>query len=410
MLVGDPDQCIMEFAGARPELFDEFEKMPGAVSISLTGCHRSSSHIAQIAKHLQRGSKGYDGLRVTDKESQALLSTHTFGSRSSDLRMVVEAFRAFIGDATLDGTGAAVLAWSGSVVARLSGTTPTLCPLEGPKWRTLLHGVSVYYMGDVLEFFESVEKVLSICIWNSPRPTDDQVQAMGATRSGWKRLVWNLALNSCLPRGDESLEQWSRQVQNDFERTGQEVLKCETISWGRKLPIRVEHGQNRDQVLLKPVTSYAGRAVNTESQSILVEKVHQVKGREFDAVCLFVPKPDSRGLGALDNWFGHVDKIGQTKSESPDAGEARRVAYVAMTRAKRKLMVVIPTAWYEELCTTPHGSSLVAAFGGAAPVSIESLLLRHSANPQGDENCEEDPHADADSPSRRLHKSESTAL
>lgn len=376
MLVGDPDQCIMEFAGARPELFDEFEQMPGAQSLSLTGCHRSYSGIAKVANHLQRAGQAYEGLRATDEESKTLLSTHSFKPRSSNLRGVVEAFQAFIGNAMLDESGAALLAWSGNTVTHLSGTTAISCPLEGPKWRVLWDGVSAYYAGDILELFESAEKVLSVCILDSPRPSDMQLQTLGFTRSDWKRLVWDLARKTCLFREDETLKQWSDRVRNDFERTAQEELKNTTVSWRRQLPIKVERGQRQKQaVLLRPMSDYISSAVSSHRHGVLIEKVHQIKGREFDAVCLFVPKPDSRGLGALDAWFGHIGSTGQNRTESANSGETRRVAYVAMTRAKRKLMVVIPADWYKELCSTPHGRSFVAAFGNPSPVPIESLLL-----------------------------------
>ena len=53
VLVGDPDQSIFEFNGARPDLFRRFEEIAGAVQYSLPTSLRCPSAIATVASHLK---------------------------------------------------------------------------------------------------------------------------------------------------------------------------------------------------------------------------------------------------------------------------------------------------------------------------------------------------------------------
>jgi superfamily I DNA/RNA helicase len=53
VLVGDPDQAIFEFNGARPDLFKEFEAIEGSVPFPLSDSLRCPSDIAKVACHLK---------------------------------------------------------------------------------------------------------------------------------------------------------------------------------------------------------------------------------------------------------------------------------------------------------------------------------------------------------------------
>src|ERR1019366_5810139 len=53
VLVGDPDQAIFEFNGARPDLFDLFESIAGAEPLPLAHSRRFGSAIALAAGHLK---------------------------------------------------------------------------------------------------------------------------------------------------------------------------------------------------------------------------------------------------------------------------------------------------------------------------------------------------------------------
>ena len=60
--------------------------------------------------------------------------------------------------------------------------------------------------------------------------------------------------------------------------------------------------------------------------------IHKAKGQEFEAVMFVIPPDDrySRSEELLENWRGR-------RMEEPN-----RVAYVALTRAKRLLSIAVP--------------------------------------------------------------------
>ena len=51
--MGDPDQAIYEFNGARPDLFDTFGTIAGAVQLPLASSQRCPPAVAIAATHLK---------------------------------------------------------------------------------------------------------------------------------------------------------------------------------------------------------------------------------------------------------------------------------------------------------------------------------------------------------------------
>jgi DNA helicase II / ATP-dependent DNA helicase PcrA len=52
LLVGDPDQAIFEFSGAKPALFRQFEDLPGAIVLPLSTTWRCSPGVSRVATYL----------------------------------------------------------------------------------------------------------------------------------------------------------------------------------------------------------------------------------------------------------------------------------------------------------------------------------------------------------------------
>ena len=52
LVVGDPDQAIYEFGGARPTIFNDVESLQGAVRYTMTKTHRCPKRIAAISSAL----------------------------------------------------------------------------------------------------------------------------------------------------------------------------------------------------------------------------------------------------------------------------------------------------------------------------------------------------------------------
>jgi DNA helicase-2/ATP-dependent DNA helicase PcrA len=94
--------------------------------------------------------------------------------------------------------------------------------------------------------------------------------------------------------------------------------------------------------LLKATTESEWASVSKEPTDVAFpwSTIHQAKGREFDGVVVVIPRTllfDANGRTALDLWEQGLD------------GEARRVLYVAASRAKRLLVFAVHSSHAERV-------------------------------------------------------------
>ena len=377
MVVGDPDQCIMEFAGARANLFNDFEKIEGARSLSLTSCHRSHSGITNIASRLQTEGKGITACRHRDNSSRTLVATHSISNRQADLSDVVRAFDMFIGGGPLDASGRAILAWGRNDIERLSGTKSKNCPLASSMAQIVYDGVCSFYTGNPHAFFQAVERVLSSLVFKRATPTEIQLSDIGLTRQAWKRIVWKLARGNCIPKDGATVQVWLLQIRSGFEC---EVAKLAQgkVSLGPQFQAKVAGQADKDKTLSAPMSQFLNQRTASHA-NYLIDTIHSVKGREFDAVCLFVPKPLKEPKSAMTAWFGYLDERENQIAEPDESGAARRVTYVAVTRAKRMLMVVIPEEWYAELTSKQTGRDFLNSFDNKTQIRIGDFIQEQGA-------------------------------
>ncbi len=373
LVVGDPDQCIMEFAGARPVLFSDIEQQEGSRSFSLKECYRSHRKIADVASKLQRDCDGIISC-AQEASAEALLLTHSFASKPRDLQSVLRAFDRFTKTIKRRERAAIILTWNGKDVDRLRGVRSKSSPLSCRFLELIYNGLQHYVAGDPLALFDAVEQVLSLCVFDKVSPSDLDLEARALERRQWKRIVWRIARDSCLPQPDNTVQEWVDQVRSGVERYASCILGKKS-SYGNKIAARA-HSKFKGDVLTMPMAEFVAFGDTKRDTQFTVESVHRVKGQEFDAVCLFVPAPPSTGLGAKASWFGYLDGIGREIDESQESGEARRVAFVAMTRAKAMLMVVIPREWYSELCSFEGGRRFVGLFDNEDEIQLEEYLSK----------------------------------
>lgn len=247
---------------------------------------------------------------------------------------------------------AAIVTWRTTDANRLRGVQDSNCPLEGAVIRGIYKGLQQFHKGSLTGFYQEIEKAFSYCVFGTIKPLDSRLDQVHLDRRDWKRIVWRIASGACLSKENDTVESWLARIRSCFEDEARQILKTKT-SLGKKLPA-------------KPASVLALQMVqfltSTSTVDFVVENIHQVKGKEFDSVCLFVPKPPANQPQAIASWFGFMDNQGNPIPESAESGETRRVAYVAMTRAKRQLMVIIPKTWREELYQHPQGRKFIALF------------------------------------------------
>jgi superfamily I DNA/RNA helicase len=68
-----------------------------------------------------------------------------------------------------------------------------------------------------------------------------------------------------------------------------------------------------------------------------ISTIHKVKGAEFDTVVFFVPKTAKNKCPSIQWW------------SDDDGGEERRIAFVAVSRAKQRFVLCLHSTVYDAL-------------------------------------------------------------
>ena len=361
LVVGDPDQCIMEFTGASPQLFEDALALDGAVQKHLSTTQRFHKGIVDVVATF---AKELGGLQARDdafaRPRSTILLTHTYGVLPADLSSVPRAVQHFH-NSEFEGSleNVALLAWSGSTAARLRGGRRRADPDFGCQWLTSLFiGLKCWQQNDAIGLFRRVSQIMvEAGGFYGTEPCRAELQERGLDEREWKRAVWRLAQSAVVPASDnETLIEWIERLKTQmtagFVQCG---LDATTIPHRIKL-----QAKKLKEAGTSSLTTLLDEACEVPATDILVEKVHQVKGKEFDMVCYFVPTPRTSDVPVRIAWFG------------PVGTEESRVAFVAMTRAKQALMVMIPKVWEDELSSFPQGRQFMQAFSYRG--SLESYL------------------------------------
>lgn len=353
LVVGDPDQCIMEFAGARPELFDEFEKLDGASHHKLTICFRSTPSIVKVTAALRDKSLEVEGRRVATASSETVLAVHDLTPRAAANKVaaIATTFRTICEERGILPEHAVVLAWKDKDVARLGGLTREHLPLSAPAFDHVLKALRDLACGRALEAFQRVERLIAQVVIGAARPPrKTELTDRGLDLRRWRRTVMQTLRNIATVVPDETVQEWAKRVRKEMESSCT-ALAGSAKSLGTRFPLKVDGGGAKKQgILASPV----GRCLpdSTDVQTSPITKIHQVKGQEFRAVCLYVPadRTDAEPI------------LLREQPPTADAMSTRRVLYVGATRAQDLLVVALPLAWVEALEKHAQGRELVGAF------------------------------------------------
>lgn len=352
-VVGDPDQCIMEFAGASPDLFNTFQAMtPYHKAYAFTRCHRFGSRIAAVTAPLRDSRISVEGIRPESKSMSTVLLTHDFTQKPKDgtVAAVAAAFASLCVEVNVPVSEGVLLAWNDSDVQRLGGMQRKRMPLSAPSYGQVMGALRARSEGKILDAYLRTERLLSQLAFNRGRPpTVDELEAISLGWREWRSKVMQTLDELRVEIEGETVEAWATRVKLVFERQAA-ALTGTYEKLGARFRKEVEGSKN---VLTLPAADYlpSTDAVTTSR----VSNVHQVKGREFPAVCVYVPadRKDVQPADAI---------LLTTEPPSADTMSARRVLYVGMTRAQDLLVVAVPAAWVPELEKHQHGRAFLDGF------------------------------------------------
>jgi DNA helicase-2/ATP-dependent DNA helicase PcrA len=344
LVVGDPDQCIYGFGGADRSLFNDLELIAGRKAYPLRTSYRCSQRVANVAAALSRSGDpvsprsdapvGAAVLLVHDSEDVTLSDS----SRSAIPRV-------------FDEKDVVVLTRKTGWATRLrGGGDDDACPLTRSAGRRLAAAVRHLRQGEPAVAARIVERELFALAVADDAPSRGAVRTKGIPDASWRRAVNELVLEVAREAHGETWGEWLARMKTGF------------ASQAHKLGISVDKRQlgARFRVSGGATEVRSGGRV-AAADSLPVQTIHKVKGREFNAVVLFCPKPGGRHQGKCPTteWW----------SDAADS-EEREAAFVAASRARDTFVLCVHRQTYEAMrMTRPEFVALFDVVDAAAPVT-----------------------------------------
>lgn len=328
LVVGDPDQSIYEFSGATPELFAEIQKMNGAVTKPITKSQRCSQSICDIARKIS--DTDTDLKAVDSKHSgKQVLFVHKY-----DKQLRIESKLIEILQNLPNGPGElAILSRSNKLVRQLCGDHSDIVFVgKSNAGRIFTKAVVKLKQGNANEAFKLASARLGILIFSEEGMRQKDFEAKGINYGEWKIQVFHLLKELSK---DVSGESWNGWLERAKVAT-QVIMKFAGVSKpiGTSFPRDNEKG-NAIKELVAPPAPLTDEII----KKAVFKNIHGAKGAEYDSVVVFYPKPHA----------GYAPCISKTWFEKMDSTEEKRVGYVALTRARRNLILCVHQNTFVEL-------------------------------------------------------------
>lgn len=330
VLVGDPDQAIYEFNGARPDLFDEFEKLDGAESLPLASSRRCPPDVVNVAKHVK--DSGGEICPAADKKGTAFLVKYR------DMKVDVDLIARTIANART-GSIIKIITRSNQTIEDLVGRHSVKFPKLGcPAIYHIHRGVVAFRQGRQVAALAAANAALDMAVFKHEGVNLDILNQSKIDPRDWKELSIHclLRVNALPPTG----------TMFDWYKDACEILEAEIAAFGLDPSLNYASGNLKPQKRgdwEKPSVDYLpnSSATNPIPTDMSVQTVHGVKGETHD-VTIFVCSPSIR-----------ADRCPSVIWWSADAKdrEEKRIAYVALTRTQGDLIVCVTEDCYSRLVT-----------------------------------------------------------
>ncbi|MCU1382602.1 MAG: ATP-dependent helicase UvrD/PcrA [Acidobacteria bacterium] len=325
-LVADPDQAIYEFRRSAPAELAAFrQSYPAENRLRLTGNFRSTPAICALAATLRSEGTADRSVGATAGSAQPILVYPYSGAVTPDIGVRSGQCISQLLESTATSI---VLAHNRNSALRAVGRDSP----EGGTSRieTLARTVAVFHSESVnLRARESALRDIELLLLElMGRLAEHETSAQALERHGMNRRVMRrqalevlTGIRKHCPDDDAARLEWV-----DAARHAVDNLKL-------SLPA----GQSTARFFRTPPGAAWARSLRVRHQTNLAcGTVHEAKGKQFDAVVVVIP-PDR----APTNHTAELFTAWETRTEL----EAKRVVYVAVTRARRLVVLAVPLAY-----------------------------------------------------------------
>jgi len=319
-LVGDPDQCIFAFAMADATGLQALKDKWGIPEKPLSRSFRCNNEIAAAVRHIG-GNEDFTGRGDGGGEARrAFIVRET----SEGYARSLTEFQSALAVAEISESSSAIICRAHEQLQAVRGRA-NYSKLRGIA-KTLAE--AAFFRDcrkDYKEAFDRVEEVLRSIIWDeaSWRLYDELPESEASLKI--RLEIWRFVKSdSGLPPVRLSASAWVTSLKARLEQLVRKLGVSELPNLGQKIQKR---GLQQNQLALPLFQSEA------LFPAIRQETIHKVKGESIDGVLV---------LGSLKFWNSVLGSI--AKGESC---EDRRLAYVAMTRARDLLVVSLPARHFD---------------------------------------------------------------
>lgn len=332
VLVGDPDQAIFEFNGARPDLFNHFELIEGAVMLPLASSLRCGPSIAAVASHL-KDSGGNIG-PAHCKTGQTFLVRYE--DMASDIPRIVDAVTT-----AQKGASIKVIARQTSTKIALNGRSAKTVPKLGCPPLTHMHrAVALFRQGRQVAALAAVRAALELVIFQHEGVGDSELKNSGIEPTRWKRLALDCLLRATGGAATGSLYDWQDRVGQILDAEIRLSALCKQHVSG-KLKTRRKKEPKKTDCGIDPCSSYLPESGPVKHGLLIipVQTVHGVKGETHDVTIFVCPDKQAKYCPSIVWWSADEKNC-----------EEKRIAYVAMTRSQGDLILCVSDNCYQRLC------------------------------------------------------------
>lgn len=326
--VCDPDQAIYEFRNGNPAGVQQFkETYPVESHRGLTGNFRSSPTICRLAATLRNAGQVDEPVGDTANVEHPVLLL-IYGGRGPTA-MIGQAFLDRVTELGLDSKNAIILAHSGKVAQRAVGV-----PINNWNGSSRIESLA----RKVAEFWSPAA---------TARSREAVLQAVETTLLDLMKLRQpNEHLLRTLERLDIDRREHRRRSLSFLMSLPKECgdTDADRLAWigyvhegVEQLELSLPAGMTVRSFFRRPTNAQWSNHLQIPTDiGLKCAKIHEVKGREYGAVCVVIPPnraPENRIEALFDSWELRVD------------AEAKRVLYVGLTRAKHLGALAVPVAF-----------------------------------------------------------------
>lgn len=360
-LVGDADQSIYEWRNASPECFLQKVEDTSWQTIELTGNFRSSQNICNVTSYFSaslRGTKSNNAIGYWKDEVQKPILLLTKNNSENDTidYFIKKCMEMQIG---ISPKNVAVL-----TRGRIYSDTDIKGLWKSAEIELYAKAAYEWKYGSRKKAYENTEKATYCMIFNEDTDKYMMQQKIRehTTEESWKDFIINILIN--IPDVDMEIAEWVKEFSTIFV----DVCKnCEyKISPDKEIKdtFKIKRNDNKSPDFKKISLKKFFEKKNEEKYTR--SSIHGVKGESYEAVLLHVKSRTGSTITPKLLMEGELEQ------------ELMRLAYVAMTRPRRLLMLAMPDQDLQQRGTNPmvevFKNRIEFSNAGAPLVAIERIV------------------------------------